>query len=85
MTEEKFYDLILMDLQMPELDGLETTSIIRKRAGIQPVIIALTANARKEDMEDCLSIGMNDYISKPTSILNLIDIIKKWAINTKTV
>jgi CheY-like chemotaxis protein len=85
MTEEKHYDLILMDVQMPELDGLATTKIIRKRGGKQPVIIALTANAIKEDMEECLNIGMDDYVSKPTTIQNLIAVIKKWAINIKAV
>lgn len=85
MTEEKYYDLILMDVQMPELDGLETTKMIRKRGGKQPVIIALTANAIKEDKEECLSMGMDDYISKPTTIQNLVDIIQKWAINIKNV
>lgn len=85
MTEEKYYDLILMDVQMPELDGLETTKAIRKRSGKQPVIIALTANAIKEDKEECLSMGMDDYISKPTTIQNLVDIIQKWAINIKNV
>lgn len=84
ITEERYYDLILMDIQMPELDGMETTAIIRKRGGKQPVIIALTANAIKEDMEECLSIGMNDYVGKPTTIQHLITIIKKWAINIKT-
>lgn len=61
------YDVILMDLQMPEMDGFETTSTIRKQ-GIaihQPYIIALTANAMKGDKERCLQAGMNDYISKP--------------------
>lgn len=85
MTENTHYDLILMDVQMPELDGLEATRRIRKRDGKQPVIIALTANAIKEDTEKCLSAGMDDYLSKPTTIKNLVDIIKKWALNIKNV
>ena len=80
MTESKFFELILMDVQMPELDGLEATKIIRKRSGKQPVVIALTANAINEDMGKCMSVGMDDYITKPTTILNLTAIIKKWAI-----
>jgi CheY-like chemotaxis protein len=84
MTEEKAYDLILMDVQMPELDGLEATKMIRNRGGKQPVIIALTANAMKGDKEEFLGIGMDDYISKPTTIQNLVAIIKKWAINVHT-
>jgi signal transduction histidine kinase/CheY-like chemotaxis protein len=81
MMADGNYDLILMDVQMPELDGLETTKRIRSKGGKQPVIIALTANAIKEDMEACLSVGMDDYVSKPTTIKNLITVLKKWAIN----
>jgi CheY-like chemotaxis protein len=83
MTEQKSYDLILMDVQMPELDGLEATRVIRGRGGIQPVIIALTANAIKEDKEECLNSGMDDYISKPITIQMLVDIITKWAVCIK--
>jgi signal transduction histidine kinase/DNA-binding response OmpR family regulator len=61
------YDLILMDIQMPELDGFETTRIIRESNKIYSniPIIAMTANAMKGDDEKCLDAGMNDYISKP--------------------
>ena len=66
MLEEQPYDVILMDVQMPEMDGLQATRAIRKRAEIhQPVIIAITANALIEDREMCLQAGMDDYISKP--------------------
>lgn len=84
MSKEKVYDLILMDVPMPELDGLEATKAIRKRSGKQPVIVALTANAMKGDKEEFLDVGMDDYISKPTTIQNLVDVIKKWAINVGT-
>lgn len=84
MSKEKVYDLILMDVQMPELDGLEATKVIRKRSGKQPVIVALTANAMKGDKEEFLDVGMDDYISKPTAIQNLVGVIKKWAINVGT-
>ena len=65
MIKSQHYDVILMDVQMPEMDGLEATRIIRKQEGPQPVIIAMTANAMKEDKEMCLLSGMDHYISKP--------------------
>jgi CheY-like chemotaxis protein len=64
------YDMILMDIMMPEMDGIEATKIIRelernKTPGKRIKIVALTANAMKEDREKCLSSGMDDYLSKP--------------------
>jgi signal transduction histidine kinase/DNA-binding response OmpR family regulator len=74
------YDIILMDLQMPEMDGLEATRMIRERAtDRQPVIIALTANAMEGDEEECLSAGMNDYLGKPVKLEEVIDKLQKWA------
>jgi two-component system sensor histidine kinase/response regulator len=61
------YDLLFMDLQMPHMDGLEATRVIRSRfsPSERPYIVAMTANAMKEDRELCLSAGMDDYVSKP--------------------
>ena len=61
--EKKQYDLVLMDLQMPVMDGIEATIKIRTTNDIP--IIALTANASKQEEEKCLSIGINDYLAKP--------------------
>jgi len=69
----KNYDLILMDIQMPNMDGLETTRMIRQTYGAYPLIAAMTANALSEDKENCLKAGMDNYISKPLSIEVLID------------
>lgn len=76
---KKHFDLILMDMQMPEMDGLEATRYIRKNAEIQPIIIALTANTMQGDLEECLNAGMNDYISKPVRIEELTNKLQKWS------
>ncbi len=61
----KQFDLILMDIQMPEMDGVEATKIIREELNLKTAIIALTANAFKHDMDLYMSIGMDDYLIKP--------------------
>lgn len=71
------FDVILMDIQMPEMDGLEATHAIRNLHIIQPVIIAMTANAMQEDKDECLRIGMNDYLSKPVHIESLLAALSK--------
>jgi len=73
MMKQKNYDLILMDIQMPNMDGLETTRIIRKKNRSYPVIAAMTANALSEDKDNCLKAGMDGYLSKPLSIEVLIE------------
>ena len=65
------YDVVLMDVQMPEMDGLEATRSIRRMPGRQPYIIAMTAHAMKGDREECIEVGMNDYVSKPVRIEEL--------------
>jgi two-component system sensor histidine kinase/response regulator len=76
----KHYDLILMDMQMPEMDGLEASRVIRKTLQKQPVIIALTANTMQGDEEECLGAGMNDYIGKPVKLEELVNKLEKWAL-----
>jgi CheY-like chemotaxis protein len=76
---KKEYDVILMDVRMPEMDGLETTRYIRRQKIEQPYIIAMTANAMSNDREECLQIGMNDYIAKPMRLAEIIKILKTAA------
>jgi CheY-like chemotaxis protein len=74
------YDLVLMDVRMPEMDGLEATRIIRRRWPEDgPKVIAITAYALEGDREKCLAAGMNDYISKPVKMEELAAILKKFA------
>lgn len=78
------YDLILMDVQMPEMDGLEATRMIRLCLALQPVIVAMTANAMQGDREECINAGMEDYISKPVHIEELVIMLEKWALQIQT-
>jgi len=73
----KHFDLILMDVQMPEMDGLEATRQIRAQLTRQPIIIAMTANAMQGDREECLKAGMNDYISKPVKVEILMQMLER--------
>ncbi len=75
--DEKYFDLVLMDVQMPEMDGLEATRYIREHNKRQPVIIAMTANAMIEDREACIKSGMNDYIAKPVKIETLMTMLRE--------
>ncbi|WP_333820455.1 response regulator [Ohtaekwangia sp.] len=77
------YDIILMDVQMPEMDGLEATRMIRVCLENQPVIIAMTANAMQGDREECIKAGMEDYISKPVNMDELVIMLEKWAVQIK--
>ncbi|MDR3693116.1 two-component regulator propeller domain-containing protein [Mucilaginibacter sp.] len=77
IMESAFFDIILMDVQMPEMDGLETTRIIRAEDRRQPYIIAMTASAMAEDRAACMEAGMNYFISKPISITDLVIVLEK--------
>ena len=74
------YDVILMDVAMPEMDGLEATRVIRERSRFaQPRIIAVTAHAMREDREICLNAGMDDYLAKPIDVEQLQGALERTA------
>src|SRR5690606_6556507 len=77
------YDIVLMDILMPELDGLEASKIIKKEVAPEnkPVLIAMTANAMVGDRENYIQAGMDDYISKPVSIEAIKMLLEKWSAN----
>jgi two-component system sensor histidine kinase/response regulator len=77
-AEPERYDLIFMDVHMPEVDGLEATKILRNRGYKDMPIIAMTADAMKEDRDKCLESGMNDYMSKPIKREEVFAMVKKW-------
>ena len=79
MTEAEQYDLIFMDVQMPEMDGIEATKNIRNYLEKQPMIIAMTANAMQEDKENCLKSGMDDFLSKPVKLEEIVGMLTKWS------
>ena len=77
MLRAEYFDLVLMDVQMPEMDGLEATRYIRAHFDRQPVIIAMTANAMVEDREECIKAGMDNYLAKPLKIETLISMLRE--------
>jgi two-component system sensor histidine kinase/response regulator len=76
------FDLILMDCHMPEMDGFEATSEIRRReqasASRRVPIVALTANAMAQDREECLNAGMDDHVAKPFSMQTMQEMLDRW-------
>jgi len=84
MTENELYHLILMDIQLPGIDGIETTRIIKNKFFYKDIpIIALTAYALKEDKERILASGLDDYISKPIDLYDFIKLMGEYRINVK--
>lgn len=79
MLENQFYDIILMDMQMPEMDGVTATKIIRQSSQNQPYIIALTANALEADHQLCLDAGMNKFITKPIVIEEISRVLSEYS------
>ncbi|MGD2091916.1 MAG: two-component regulator propeller domain-containing protein [Candidatus Aminicenantes bacterium] len=78
-VKKEKYDLILMDVQMPKMDGLTATKIIRQELNMKDiVIVAMTAHAMREDKQECLAAGMNDYITKPFKPTELYRVLLKW-------
>jgi signal transduction histidine kinase/CheY-like chemotaxis protein/ligand-binding sensor domain-containing protein len=82
LVNKKTFDIILMDVQMPKMDGLEATQIIKKRFPTRPFIIAMTANALQTDLKICMDAGMDDYISKPFKLDDVVNKLEKWALQT---
>lgn len=81
--QTKVYDLVLMDIQMPELDGHEATKIARNELNVLTPILAMTAQATPSEIEACIQSGMNDYISKPFDEQKLYSTITKWLLNNR--
>ncbi|MEQ9263369.1 MAG: response regulator [Owenweeksia sp.] len=78
MARENHYHIILMDIQMPEMDGIEATRKIVRDMDLRPIIIAVTANATISDKKKCFEAGMNDFITKPIKAGDLKEGILKW-------
>jgi CheY-like chemotaxis protein len=80
IAQNKHFDLILMDCQMPEMDGFETTRWIRKQEGPnqQTPVVALTANVLATVKDRCIQAGMNDYVSKPVTRKKMAETLEQW-------
>jgi two-component system CheB/CheR fusion protein len=81
-VQEETYDVVLMDVQMPEMDGLEATALIReweKIRGRHTPIVALTAHSMKGDRDRCLAAGMDTYVTKPFDVVRLIEVVESTA------
>jgi len=85
--DRQVFDLVLMDVQMPKMDGLQATAAIRKgevKSGKHIPIIAMTAHAMAGDKEHCLEAGMDDYITKPIRLEQLLDVLERYSLVTST-
>jgi two-component system sensor histidine kinase/response regulator len=80
---EKRYDVILMDIQMPVMDGLEASQVLRQQ-GVTTPIIALTAHVFKEDEEKCRAAGMDDFLTKPVELKAIREKLLRWGENRNT-
>jgi CheY-like chemotaxis protein len=85
VSASQSFDLILMDVQMPEMDGLTACRAIRQREAdlhlpAKP-IVALTANALTDDRDNCLAAGMDDYMTKPFMRAQLLSLVQRWSRN----
>ncbi|HPD65099.1 MAG TPA: response regulator [Bacteroidia bacterium] len=78
MVRKKSYDIILMDLQMPVMNGYEATKVIREEFNLKIPIIAMTASAMRDELESCIYQGMNDYITKPFQPNELYNLLDHW-------
>jgi PAS domain S-box-containing protein len=84
VLQNESFDVILMDLQMPVMDGFEATKVMRTELGITTPIIALTANAFKTEIDHCMAVGMNDCVTKPYEEKTLVDAIYKNILQGKS-
>ena len=77
MLNREHYDVVFMDVQMPDIDGLEATRLIRQADQPQPYIVAMTANVMEDDRRICLAAGMNDFIAKPIRTDGLTEVLNR--------
>ncbi|MBX0291656.1 response regulator [Hymenobacter sp. HSC-4F20] len=80
LAQEQAFDLILMDIQMPVLDGYGATAALRQQLRLTTPIVALTANAIKGEREKCLAAGMNGYLAKPFQEAELLQVVSEWVV-----
>ncbi|GGG38424.1 hypothetical protein GCM10011378_13380 [Hymenobacter glacieicola] len=80
LAQEQVFDLILMDIQMPILDGYGATAALRQQLKLTTPIVALTANAIKGEREKCLAAGMNSYLAKPFQEAELLQVVSEWVV-----
>ena len=80
LAQQQHFDLILMDIQMPVMDGYAATALLRQQLHLDTPIVALTANAINGEREKCLAAGMNGYLTKPFKEEELLKIVSKWVL-----